>query len=293
MNPHSANRAGAIRSGLLFTLLIVVWCGCVEVMAANALPAYDYSNNTELPRQPAEAWRLSAYIGEVKSSSPPGTVASPPFSTVEIISTLRGEALFGNHELFWTTGVTGMADEEEGCSSRPYDAHHPCKLVLDKSSLARVVVPPTASSKILFFVEPRNQDGKFGVLMSAIPGLAARIQEKRALITTHVFPATALSLGIYKKYEKQTEPFNQRFSGTLLLSVVFCSIAALGTALSLPKIAIGLAVVSLLTYQIYESGISVQTNIRVDLLVIYPLQALAFAAILIALYRIANQKPKS
>jgi hypothetical protein len=270
-------------------LLIVTLLGCHSLHATNALPPLDLSKETELPRQAAAAWRLSVYIGEIKFSSPAGTVGRPPNSTVEIQRTLRGDPLTGTREVIWSRGLVPMTDEDPGCSSRPYDPNRPCKRIPHQLSLDQAVVPPAAGVKVIFLVEPTYQAGKFGVLESAIPGLADRVRLTNALITDRVFPAHAKNLATFAKHEQRSEPFSTRFAGLLVLTLLIGSFAAICLAFTLPKPALVVAVMSFVAYGTYESGIDVSTNIRVDLLLIYPLLALNFAAVIVAIHRLGGR----
>jgi hypothetical protein len=234
-------------------------------------------------------WDTPAYMGTVLESSAPGTIGKPPSSLVDFQQTLRGAPIVGPRLVVWTRVSSVVTVLNADCNTKPYDPKRNCELVPHEPHLAEPSTPPAVGEKLIIFALKPDNVTKYVSVRSAIPGVSELLAKENTVAGFVAYPATAQHLATFEKHALLEERFARKNMGTLFLLVIATSAAALMFAFVAPKISILCALAMFSTYALYESGIHVQENIRVDLLIIYPALFLGVAAVVVSLVRMGKK----
>ena len=234
-------------------------------------------------------WSLPVYVGTVKESSAAGTVAAPPSSLIDIEQTLRGDALGGAQRVIWTRGASAVTFADRACIDGPFDPKRDCSYILDAASLATQVSPPKVGERLIVVTIKPSSKRLDTTYPGTIPGIVSRLVNENSLAALIAYPATPENLAAFSQSALSREPLLKRFNSHLFVGTLIAAIAAMILAFASPKAGLGIGLLTFLLYALYESGISSNTNIRIDLVFVYPALALAFIAISLAIVRMGKR----
>jgi hypothetical protein len=234
-------------------------------------------------------WQLPSYVGTVLESSKSGTIGNPPSSQIEFQQTLRGAPLSGSRHVVWTRVTTVISAIDPACNTKPYDPKRECTYEPHKPTLAESIDPPTPGEKIIIFTLSPEAVTRSISVQSAIPGIAELLLKENSLAGFMAYPASVENLANFERYALQEERFARRNMGQLFLVVLVASAATIILAFFAPKTSLGVGVLMFFMYSIYESGIDVQENIRVDMIIIYPALIFGAVAMLVSMIRIMKK----
>ena len=238
-------------------------------------------------------WTLPVYVGTVKESSATGTIAAPPTSVIDVEQTLRGEPIQGRQRVIWTRGTSSLTVADRACIDGPFDAKRNCTYVLDAARLAIPIAPPVVGEKLIVVAIKHDNKRLDTTSPGSIPGIANRLAAEGALAALAAYPASPENLAAFSTRALSHEPILKRFNSPLFFGVMLAAITAMYFAFARPSVGLGIGLLTFLLYALYESGVSINTNIRVDLLVLYPTLALAIVAIIIAITRLGRSDTNS
>ena len=233
-------------------------------------------------------WTLPVYVGTVKESSATGTIDAPPASVIDVEQTLRGEPIQGRQRVIWTRGTSSLTVADRACIDGPFDAKRNCTYVLDAAQLAIPIAPPVVGEKLIVVAIKPDNKRLDTTSPGSIPGIANRLAAEGALAALAAYPATPENLAAFSTSALSHEPILKRFNSQLFFGVLLAATTAMIFAFAWPSAGLGIGLLTFLLYALYESGISTNTNIRIDLIFLYPALALALIAIIVSMTRIGR-----
>ena len=242
----------------------------------------------------AKDWTAPAYMGVVLETSDVGTRGNPPSSKVMIVQTLRGAEIKNAVRVIWTNGkgiVSSTDYIDPACTSEP---RFVCRFAMHEESMAESIAPPALGAKFIFAtMAPETLESRANYA-DAIPGVYERIKQEKAVAAYGVYPASPANLTTFSRTALFEEPYSERFSGTLFSLIIFASMISLMAAFfRLPIVGLGCGAATFLFYAWYETGIGSNVNIRIDLVLLLPVFAVALIGMGISLARLDKPRDAS